>query len=191
MHFTLDTCAVDDESPAMQRLRTFHEQGWIRLSRTDTMDTELETAKPETKRELLLARSRPYAEILGPDVHGVSRPNRFVNSSAEDLPRIEDVLRVLWAEGAGIAGSGTGAHKRRDAIHIATSIRYGATGFITRERDLLRKRLALGHAYDGFAVLDPEEALAFTEKRYRRYWVWIARSWQRKSTRSPANVEST
>jgi hypothetical protein len=90
---TIDTNAVDDVSAEMVARGSFHEEGWIDLRRTDTMDTELEMATDE--RGELLQASAEYVEILGPLVLNHSRLNHSVLGNDADRDRISTVFRIL------------------------------------------------------------------------------------------------
>lgn len=170
VHYTFDTNIVDCESPEMERLRALDVSGWIHLSRTDTVDTELEKAKPAEKKLALLALSAPYVENLGPMVLDSSRFDHAVAASADDVARLDAVFRILWPNTGRYATSRTAGNKLRDAQHIATSIRIGATGFLTCEEDLLKRREEIRKAFDWFDVVNPETALAFVERLLARYW---------------------
>lgn len=155
MHYTFDTHLVDCESPAMDRLRALDLAGWIYLSRTDTVDTELARAKPAGKKLALLALSAPYVENLGPIVLNSSRLDHAVYANEADAARLDAVFRILWPNTDRYSTSRMAGNKLRDAQHIATSIRIGATGFLTREKDLLKRRDAIRTAFGGFDLLDP------------------------------------
>lgn len=128
--FIVDTNVIDDESPASAALRAHASAGRIRLSRTDVVDTELAGAPPE-KRAQLLQRSAELDEYLGPLVLDHSRLGYAVVGGAADEERLERVFRVLHPGGD---RQKPGSHDLRDAMHVATAIRYGADGFITLDK---------------------------------------------------------
>jgi len=120
-----DVNFVDDETPAAHRLRQYHAEGWITLIRSDTLDTELENTKDESKREELLAASRPYIESLGPGVVGSSRVGHMLIASDNDAAGLDRVYSILFP---GSDRRHSSHRKVRDAMHVATAIRYGGHG---------------------------------------------------------------
>jgi hypothetical protein len=51
--FYVDVNFIDDESPHARGLRRAHQEGWVRLLRTDTLDTELSKAGDDHRSALL------------------------------------------------------------------------------------------------------------------------------------------
>jgi hypothetical protein len=153
------------------RLRELHEGGWISLARTDTVDTELGGKADDEERAELLRQSSGYIESLGPMVLGSSRWGHGVFSNKEDSNRIDAVYAVLFpASDRGDVSTKRGQGRLRDAMHVATAMRYGANVLVTRDaRDLLRKADAIRDAFNGFAIMDPERAVAFTDRLFGRY----------------------
>ena len=49
----MDTCVVDERTSSMESLQRWHEEGWIDLARTDTMDMELQNATGDKRQELM------------------------------------------------------------------------------------------------------------------------------------------
>lgn len=162
--FIVDTNVIDDESPASAALRAHASAGRIRLSRTDVVDTELAGAPPE-KRAQLLERSAELDEYLGPLVLDHSRLGYAVVGGAADEERLERVFRILHPGGD---RQKPGSHDLRDAMHVATAIRYGADGFITLDKGILRKREALVEAFPNFSVFEPLAAVEFVERMLER-----------------------
>jgi hypothetical protein len=166
-----DVNFVDCETRAARDLRRYHATGWITLLRCDTLDTELGDTKDGEKRQELLAASAPYIEALGPAVFGSSRLDHTVFGSDEDDARLDRVYSILFP-GSDRRDDSTNRARRkvRDAMHLATAIRYGGNGFITLdERDLLRKSHEIAKAFNGFQVVSPEPALAFVERVKARF----------------------
>jgi hypothetical protein len=166
-----DVNFVDDETPAACELRQFHAEGWITLMRSDTLDTELGDTKDEDKRLELLCASAPYIEALGPAVFGSSRFDHTVVANDEDDARLDRVYSILFP-GSDRRDSSTGRARRktRDTMHVATAIRYGGDGFITRDHDdLHRKSRAIAKAFNGFRIMSPEAALSFVQRMKARY----------------------
>lgn len=164
LHFVIDTNTVDDVSPEMLCLRHRHTTGWINLTRTDTMDTELSSAGEE-RRDDLLEQSRQYVEHLGPMVLDHSRLDHCVITSSEDENRMRRVFAILLP-----AADWQTARRNhiRDAMHVSTAIRYAATGFVTNDQGLLKRDAALRAAFDNFRVLGPTAALKLTERQVRK-----------------------
>jgi hypothetical protein len=171
LRFYFDTNFVDDQTPAAMELRSLHDAGWIGLQRTDTVDTELAGDEDEERRTALLATSAEYVESFGPGIVGHSRTNHAVTASVDDRVRLNAVYAILFP-GSDRRDSSTGRArgKLRDAMHVATAIRYGADGFITRDRrDLLRKADQIAAAFDSFRIVPPEVALAFVRRMKQRW----------------------
>jgi hypothetical protein len=158
----IDTNVVDADDPAAADLRRLHQEGWIQLQRTDTVDTELASA-PVEKRDRLLGLSRPYVESLGPMVADHSRADFSVGASDGDGARIRTAYGILHGGAARLRDNDL-----RDAMHVATAIRYGAFGFVTFDKKLLRKADAVRNAFGGFYVLDPSAARLEGMERVRR-----------------------
>jgi hypothetical protein len=171
LRFYVDTNFVDDPAPAAQSLRERHRHGWINLVRTDTVDTELETAQDPAKRDKLLDASSEYVESLGPVVLDNSRLDHAVLGSDDDEDRLDRVFRILFPDSMrSETSTGRARRKVRDAMHVTTAIRYAGTAFITRdETDLLPKAKAIADAFDGFRIMSPEDALELTERMRARY----------------------
>ena len=62
-------------------------------------------------------------------------------------------------------------------MHVATAIRYGANGFITRDiADLGSKEIEVAEAFNGFRIMTPERALGFVHRMFDRYKARVADS---------------
>ncbi len=168
--FYVDTNFVDDEAPAAEALRQLHRDGWINLQRTDTLDTELSDASDASKRDSLLRASSGYVESFGPVVVGHSRMGHALIGSEEDGARLDLAYRTLFPSPADPNQSARRAtRKQRDAMHLATAIRYGCNGFITRDRDFHSKAVVIAATFDDFRVMTPEDASAFVRRVVARY----------------------
>lgn len=168
LQFAVDTNFVDDPSPAAQELRAAREAGWVRLFRTDVMDTEIGKATDPEKRSHLLSLSGKYVEQYGPVVWGHSRWDHAVWGSEEDAERLDRAIAVMFP---GSARDSIVPNNLRDAMHVATAIRYGMNGLVTRnERGLLKKSTEIADAFDGFVVATPDEVLE-TVDRFKSKWL--------------------
>lgn len=49
-------------------------------------------------------------------------------------------------------------------MHVATAVRYGANGFITKDRRILNKATRFGEAFHDFLLCDPLKALEVSER---------------------------
>lgn len=166
--FVIDSNVVDDLSPSALELRSLHRDAWINLTRTDTLDTELDTA-PSSRRDDLLRASSEYVEHAGPAVWGESRWGHAVWAAPEDTARLDKVAAVLYP---GLQRHQVTSNNLRDCMHVATAVRYGAHGFITNDRRLLNKATAMRAAFNDFVLCNPEAALTiakrFVERARRR-----------------------
>jgi hypothetical protein len=161
---------VDGTTPAEIELRRLHTEGWIELVLTDVTRTEWLAANPD-KRQQLEDLALGYAEYHGPLVLGHSRLGSAVLGSPEDRERLERVFAAL-VPGTDLKSART--QDVRDAMNVATAIRYGTNGFITRDgigkdRGVLHSARAIRAAFDDFSILSPEQALAFVERMMRRW----------------------
>jgi predicted nucleic acid-binding protein len=159
--FVVDTNFVDDPSPAAAELRTLHEGGWINLSRSDTLVTELLRARDDAQREELIAAASEYVEHRGPAVWGHSRWGTSVWATEEDADLIATVFDILHPD---LSMPDTRRNHVRDAMHVATAIRYGLNGFVTRDDGILGKQARIKDRFDGFLVCDPPHALVISRR---------------------------
>lgn len=163
--FVIDTNTVDDRSTEMRRLRQRHTDGWINLSRTDTVDTELSNA-PDNKRDSLLDQSGQFVEHFGPLVLNHSRFDSSVSGVQEDEDRLALVFRVLFP---GTDRQTARRNHIRDAMHVATGVRYGATGLITNDLGLLKRDEMIRMKFNNFRVLSPAAAVDLTDRQVAKH----------------------
>ena len=104
-------------------------------------------------------KSIRFLELHGPFVHDHSRIDHGVLASDEDEKRINRVKEIV---GVRITPEGDAKHFR-DAMHIATSIRYGYDGFITEDKRLLKRNDRLLSEF-GFRVMNVEGAVAHVKE---------------------------
>lgn len=164
LRFVIDTHILDDGARETDELWRLHRAGWFNLTRTDVLDTEL-LAAPEERRSDLLARSGELTEHFGPLVLDHSRLDHAVLGGRTDEELLHRVFALLYP--GAVWGAARPQHTR-DAMHVAWAIRYGADGFITRDRRLLNKREAVARAFDGFLILEPAETVDRINRRKRR-----------------------
>jgi hypothetical protein len=167
--FHFDTNFVDDTSAAAAELRRLDADGWVTLQRADTVDTELDRHRDEERREQLLDESGGYPESLGPLVWNESRWDHSVFGSDDDAARLAQVFNLLFPGTDWSSTSRAAGNKRRDAMHVATALRYGIGVFITRDQGLLSKSGVIAAAFNDFKIMTPEEALAFALRMKARY----------------------
>ncbi|TXK34260.1 type II toxin-antitoxin system VapC family toxin [Nonomuraea sp. C10] len=155
--FTLfiDTNIIGSDDQSVLALRRLREEGWINLQRTDTMDTEFLTAPPELWVNLTEESSR-YPETFGPLILDHSRLGSSILGDDEDEARLHSVFAILYP------GAEWGEARKnhvRDAMHVATSIRYGGDGFVTYDKRMLNKYNEIAAQFGGFRILSPAQAV--------------------------------
>ena len=158
----IDTHVLD--SDAATELRTLRDLGWILLQITDTAAIEIGAAKDPVTRARLDDALWDYPMAKGPMVWDHSQWDRSVWGNDEDVARIRAVYRTLWPNGDYDADAGLqtakGRTRFRDALHMATSIRYLGSGFVTNDGPVLKRADAIAKAFSGFVVLSVEDATA-------------------------------
>lgn len=159
--FYIDVHIIDDKSAAVAELTRARSEGWIRIQKTDTLDTELMGKQDAVAREELLSQSRPFAESLGPWVLGHSRLGHLQLASPDDARRLDELFTILFP---GSNRDRPNLQSLRDTMHIATAIKYCADAFITREKRLLNKSDRVLEAH-GLRILTPEDAMAVARSR--------------------------
>jgi hypothetical protein len=161
----VDVHFIDSELPSVLRLRQLWDEGWLALARADVLDTELAECADPIKRQMLQDLSMAYPASLGPAVLGHSRLDSSVIASGEDRRRIDLVYSLLFP-GVHDRALASGNHQR-DAMHVATAIRYGGYAFVTMERRLLNKDAVIRQAFAGFRIWHPNDALKEAMDRIR------------------------
>jgi predicted nucleic acid-binding protein len=137
-----------------QGLETLYKQFRVFLAKTDVVDTELDPEKNEMVGGRFLA-SIKFLELHGPVVLDNSRLNHTVLASDEDVRRLDQVKEIV---GISTVSERKAKHDLRDAMHIATSIRYGYDGFITRDKRLEKRNDQFLHEF-GFRIMNVDEAV--------------------------------
>lgn len=156
----LDVMVIDD--PRAHNLRRLADLGWIRLELTDTALTETSTAQdPETRQRLSELVSQ-HVTAMGHNVEGHSVGWASVGASPSDHERLRNVYDILWptndyaADAAQLTGMGRS--RFRDAMHVATAIRYHGTGLVTEDTALRRHADKIAERYNSFALVTICEA---------------------------------
>lgn len=160
LRWYLDVHVIDD--PRADDLLRLGELGWIRLNVTDTAYVETSAASDPTKLARLRAALSPFPVAHGPLVLDHSQLDMSVLGSQEDGDRIQRVYALLWpnnrfADDANQA-TATGRTRFRDALHVATAIRYGGTGFVTEDGKLLASVDRVAGQFDGFRIVPIDDA---------------------------------
>jgi hypothetical protein len=154
--FVLDTSEVIEWSKfpdKYRELQSLVEQFRVSLARSDVVDTELDPPKNEIVDGYFLA-SVPFLELHGPVVLGHSRPNHSVFASEDDVRQLERVKEIVNIR----SNPSSQKHDQRDAMHIATAMRYKYDGLITSD-GRLRKRHEAFLSEFGFRVVNVDTAV--------------------------------
>lgn len=169
-----DTCVwiawrepENPEQPAIVELLRLRREGRVEIAKTDTVDTErADGVAPATATDRLL-ETAGIIELHGPTVIGHSRWDHAVYASDEDRDRIDDLLRLLFPNSDRFGTDRSSTHNLRDAMHIATALRYGYDAFVTTDTRLLKKADAIRREW-GIELLLPSEAVRLVEHRIEK-----------------------
>jgi hypothetical protein len=165
LRFIIDGHVVTDSTAEALVLKQLHIDGWIDLELTDVTRTEWLTAQPEKLQELE-DLGLNYIEYYGPQVLGHSRLGSSVLGSPEDEERLKRVFSILFP---GTDFETARKQHIRDAMNVATAIRYAVNGFVTCERRLLNKREIIRATFNDFAILSPGRAAEIAKRMVARY----------------------
>lgn len=161
----LDVNVIDADAAA--DLRRLHELDWVWLSVTDTAHMEA-MQNPDTYARLL-PQLVPYDIAHGVLTLDHSVLGMAVLGGADDEAHARAVYAAMWPAGNyeadGQLVTRTGKNRFRDAMHVATAIRYNGTGFVTEDRGILRAAERIGRAFEGFAVLNITDAIELSTVR--------------------------
>jgi len=170
LNWYIDVHVID--RPAADNLRRLRDAGWIYLSVTDTAHTETSAAKNEITRQRLADQLLAYPMAMGALVLDHSRLDMSVLGGVADEQRLRNVFAALWAtndyENDGQMKTSTGRTRFRDAMHVATAIRYLGTGFITEDSKILKAAARIGREFNGFIVLSIADATERSFEEVRR-----------------------
>ena len=160
----IDTHIVDAVDTEATFLRRLHDHGWLKLLRSDAMDTEMLKAPPE-KAAALTEASSHFQEVCGPAVWDNSRWDHAVWSGPADVARWDLVFYVLFPN---VDRETARSNHVKDAMHVAAAIRHGADAFVTREKRLLNKSDSIAFSFQGFRIWSPGQALVEARQRVAR-----------------------
>jgi predicted nucleic acid-binding protein len=160
--FVLDTSDVIERwnSPAeyldLEQLRN---ENRVVLAKTDVVDAELDPNKNFVLGGVFLA-SIDLLELHGPMVFDNSRLGHSVFASEEDVIRLDRVKTLIKVREASTRNN---KHDERDAMHLATSIRYGFSGLITGDHRLLKLDKEFSQEF-GFRIFNVADAVSFANQ---------------------------
>lgn len=144
IYMFVDTNFIGAVDPSVAFLLRCRREGWIRIERTDIIDTEYLRLPPELgyKRDL----ASELAEVFTPFVPGHSRLDNAVAGSSDDENRFQTAFRILHP-GADLET--TRKNNIRDAMTVSGSARYGGDYLVTGDKGILAKSDAL---HDALAI---------------------------------------
>src|SRR5664280_1946087 len=135
-----DTCVwiawrepENPEQPAIVKLLRYRREGRVEISKTDTVDTERADGVSAATATDRILETAGIIELHGPTVICHSRWDHAVFASDEDSDRIDNLLGLLFPNSDRYATDRSSTHNLRDAMHIATAIRYGYDAFVTTD----------------------------------------------------------
>jgi hypothetical protein len=166
LHWVIDGHMLDAGGEAMSELDRLWTEGWIEISRTSVMDTELGEDANEERRERLMALSARYPEMLSVLVLGHARLGHAVWGSDEDARIWDELWELLWP---GRDRATARKQHVRDALNVWSARRNGADGFVTRDQQLLARAGIVSEYFDGFLVVNPDRALDITNRGLARW----------------------
>ena len=169
-----DTCVWLDlfdpsrpEHAAMESLLGYRREARVEILKTDTVDTERTQGVPDATAIERVLETAGIVEIHGPAVWDHSRWDHSVWAGDEDGERIDEVFAALFPGSDRHGTDRTSRHKIRDAMHVATAVRYGCDAFVTTDGDLLRKAAQI-QALRGIEILSPSDAVRWVQRRIER-----------------------
>ena len=167
--FHVDTNFVGDDAPASVELRRLDPEGWITISSSDVLSSELARDDNLERRERLRDEAEQHPEIMSPFVIGESRLGFSLIATDEDDALLASVFSTLYPYTDRHSESNTASHRRRDAMHVAAALRMGVNVFVTRDKPMLKRAAEVRALFNGFSIMDPEGALAFANRLRRNY----------------------
>lgn len=150
----LDTNCINarGKDDALNRLEELYRNEKIIIETTDTLETELKEGKGYPKG---IIKSMRYIFSYGPAVLGHSRVGSCIIGTEEDDRRLRRVLEIFFG---GKDRPQYSKNEMRDAMHVATAIRYGTNYFVTKDKTLLRGMDQIKAEFH-IAIVMPEECV--------------------------------
>lgn|GEM_PF-6412764 len=147
--FAVDDRLAADRSREMLALRSLEKQGLVALAVTELAEGEGPEGEGERRGRLVTFSGQVLEE---PADEAGDQADRF---------NPERVFGLLFpARSMATAG----ARELRDAVKVSTSMRYGATGFLTTDRTLFEMAWAIETAFGGFLVRAPARGLMVAQQ---------------------------
>jgi hypothetical protein len=169
-----DTCAwlalfepSRPEHTAMESLLGYRREARVEIVKTDTMDTERTQGVPEATAIERVLETAGIVELRGPAVWDHSRWDHSVWAGDDDGRSIDEVFAALFPGSDRHGTDRTSRHKIRDAMHVATAIRYGCDAFVTTDGGLLRKAAQLQDQWN-IEILSPTDAVRWVQRQIER-----------------------
>ncbi len=154
----------DPEQPAIEELLRLRREARVEIAKTGTVDTERTEGVSDATATDRILETAGIIEVHGPAVVGHSRWGHAVFTNDEDSDRIARLFAVLFPDSDRYAMDRTSMHKLRDAMHIATAIRYGYDVFVTTETRLLKMADTIRREW-GIEILRPSDSVRWVEHR--------------------------
>lgn len=155
IRWAVDVHVIDLEEAG--ELRRLGQLGWVYLQVADTTIIEVLGAQDPDNRDRLLDAVEPFPVLMGPAVLDHSVFGMAVVGSDDDSSRLRHVYSVLWPNNSftedGAMATAAGRTRFRDAMHVATSVRYALDGFVTNDQRVLGRADELAAAFSGFRVM--------------------------------------
>jgi hypothetical protein len=151
------------EQASIERLLQLRKEARVDIAKTDTVDTERIDGVPDATATVRILETAGIIELHGPAVIGHSRWDHSVYASDEDDTRIGLILATLFPDSDRHATDRTSMHNLRDAMHIATAVRYGYPVFVTTENRLVKKADAMRTGW-GIEVMLPSQSVRWVEQ---------------------------
>lgn len=167
LRWHLDSNAVDDAR--IEPLVRCAELGWVRLSVGDQAHAE------PMKNPAVYARLLPHPErfdvMFGGAIPDHSRLDMSTLESDQDAERFDLVFATLWPqrnrEADGRGETREGGNRFRDAMHVDTAIRYGASGLVTQDEPMWAADARFRETFSGFRIVSIDEAIEIATKQAR------------------------
>lgn len=159
----IDTNCVNarQNNAALNQLEKLYEEEKIIIETTDTFETELLEGKSYSRG---LRKAMNYVFSFGPSVVGHSRIGSCIVGSEEDDRRLGRVLEIIFGRKLRKDYS---RNQIRDAMHLATTIRYGGTYFVTQDNSLLKKAEVIRKEFQTI-IVTPEDCLRLVRARLKQ-----------------------